>query len=228
MTFRYRHRLAVDLTGIADRSQRAVVQGALNQCAFPLTRVRKRTGKRVPVTVADLSRHNQALDARTGHGHVHGPHGEEAHLLGAPASLLPQRGVPVNLNRQAALGLYWLPTPMFPAGRVELESHAMVNAPLAQEVLLAELAHAVDYGAMTDAQRVQVMQLFDYTGGTRAPEGWFEEQGEQDYWRWRGERWMGLFMSAFAPELPRPLERQQPWQWTYDASDVAAVRTILR
>lgn len=227
MPFRFRHRLAIDLRGIGNPAYREIIQGALNACDFPLSRIRKRTGKRVPITVADLSRYAHALDARTGHGHVHNEAGDHGHLLGTPLSAA--KAASSAPWRAAALGLYWLPTPGFPAGRVELDSGAMADTALAQEVALAELAHAVDYGALTDAQRIQVMALFDYTGGaTPPPQGWFEEQGEQDYWRWRGERWMGLFMAVYAPRLARPLEGRQPWQWSYSAADVAEVRVLLR
>ena len=226
MTWRFRHRWSIDLRGIADRQHKAVVQGALNACNFQLSRIRKRTGKRVPVTVSDLSRFAALLDARTGHGHVHNDAGEHGHLLGSPLS--EEKAKSIAPWRAAALGLYWLPTPAHPAGRIEVDAGIMGDVQLAQEVMLAELAHAVDYGALTEAQRVGVMALFDYSGSTPPPQGWFEEQGEQDYWRWRGERFMGLFAAAFAPSLPRQLESRQPWQWSYDQSDIDAVRRILK
>jgi hypothetical protein len=217
-------RRAWDLSGVTDKEHRKVLQGALDACDYPFYRIRKRTGKRVPLTVADLSRFAQAIDPATGHGHVHNEEtGEHGHLLGG--NTIPD----VPGSRAAALGLYWLPTPQFPAGRVEIDSGAMANDPdLAREVFLAEGAHSVDYGAMTDGQRVQVMALFDYKGAGPVPSGWFDEQGEGTYWRWRGERWMGLFTAAFAPGLPTPLQGRQPWEWSYDESDVAAVRAILR
>ncbi|MFN2456543.1 MAG: hypothetical protein ABR577_20320, partial [Pyrinomonadaceae bacterium] len=58
--------------------------------------------------------------------------------------------------------------------------------------------------------------------------GVFEEQGESEYWAWRGERWMGLFTAAFAPALPRTLEARQPWHYSYTSADVTAVRKLLR
>lgn len=215
MIRRLYQRRAWDLSGVPDVRHRNVLQGALDACSYNFWRVRKRTGRRVPVAVGDLSRFAQALDPATGHAHVHDEAGTEGHLLGAP-------------GRRAALGLFWLPTPDHPAGRVQLDTGAMSDPDLAREVFIAEAAHAVDYGAMTDAQRVQVLALFEFTGAGPTPAGWFEEQGEEGYWRWRGERFMGLFASAFAPSLPRPLEPRQPWQWSYDASDLEAVRGILR
>jgi hypothetical protein len=94
-------------------------------------------------------------------------------------------------------------------------------------VFLAEAAHAVDYGSMNQDQREQIMGLFEHKDTSHTHAGWFEELGEQDYWSWRGERWMGLFMAAFASNLPRPLESRQPWHWSYDEQDVKAARSIL-
>jgi hypothetical protein len=222
-------RRAWDFTGIEDKEHRKILQGALDACDYSFYRIRKRTGKRVPVTVSDLSRFAQALDPATGHAHVHNEEtGEHGHLLGEPPGFRERSSWSEQTPRSAALGLYWLPTPQYPAGRVEIDTGAMRDPDLAREVFLAEGAHAVDYGAMTDGQRVQVMALFDYKGAGPAPAGWFEEQGEGTYWRWRGERWMGLFTAAFAAGLPTPLQGRQPWEWSYDTSDVAAVRDILK
>jgi hypothetical protein len=216
-----RHSLTIDLTTVAQPA-RDTLQAALNQVTYPLGRIRVRTGHKVPVTVADLSRYAASIDPETGHAHVHDEAGNEAHLLGAPSTLK------IDV-RHAALGLYWLPTAQAPAGSIQIDTGALRSSPeLAREVLVAELAHAVDYGAMTDGQRAQVVALFDWKGVGSPAKGWFEEEGEQGYWRWRGERWMGLFCSAYAPTLPRPLENSQPWQWTYDASDVKAAKRILK
>lgn len=205
---------AWDLTALT-QPQRDVLVPAFDACTFPFGRITKRTGKRVPVSVSDLSRHARALDAH-GHGHVH--QGEEhAHLLGEP-----------ERARKAPLGLYWLPSDAHPAGRIEIGESALNDPDLAREVLLAEAAHAVDYGALTETQRSLLSERFDWKGEGEAPVGWFEELGEPDYWDWRGERWMGLFMATYAPELPRPLEQRQPWTWSYDAADVRAVRRLLR
>jgi hypothetical protein len=185
------------------------------------------SGATVPIAVNDLSRFNASLDVN-GHGHAH--EDDEpwrvAHLLGEPVHAQSS----IITGRRAPLGLYWLPTPDYLAGRIEIGSAAMASPDLAREVLLAEAAHAVDLAAMTSSQRQRIGDLFDYTSVSSGPPpvGWFEELGEQDYWRWRGERWMGLFMAAYSPTLPRPLEGRQPWQWSYDESDIRRVRQILR
>jgi len=179
------------------------LQAGLNACDYPFSRIRRNTGARIPVTVSDLSRWESALDEAGSHGHVHNAE-EHGHLLGAA-------------DRRAVLGLYWLPTRAYPAGRVELDAGIMDDPDLAREVLLAEGAHAVDYGQpLTDAQRKAIAEAYhegsDHAHGPRDPHGWFEERGEDDYWDWVGESFMSGFMEAFAPSLPRPLEGYQPWK----------------
>lgn len=197
-----RHLHSWDLTGIADRQHKSVVQGALNACDYPFGRIRKRTGKRVPVTVSDLSRFlRDREDVGATHAHVH-EGGDHGHMLMEPE------------YRDAALGLYWLPTTAYPAGRVELDITIMADVPLAQEVFLAEAAHAVDYGVpLTDAQRQDILTVLHHGDATpHGVHGWWEERGGQNYWSdWGGENFMALFMGAFAPGLPRPLEARQPW-----------------
>lgn len=220
-------RRAWDFSEIALRQHRNVLQGALDACDFNFYRIRKNTGKRVPCTVSDLSRYNASLDANGIHGHVHDESGDyerHGHLLGKPNAFVTATR---DEWRHQALGLYWLPTPGEPAGSVEIDVGCFEDPNLAREVFLAEAAHAVDYGAMTQAQRDQIMSLFEHTGPDAPDPGWFEELGEQDYWAWRGERWMGLFMATYAPSLPKVLEPNQPWHWSYDASDTVAVRKIL-
>lgn len=232
--WKLRHRRYWDLTGVKDKAHRDVIQDALNACDYPFSRIRKVTGKRVTVTVSDLTRYSQALTEGKGHAHIESDAGEIGHLLGAQEPAIE----PVSRAhgdehhepdlRYAALGLYWLPTTMYPAGRVELERSIMTNKPLAMEVFLAEAAHAVDYGAMTDDQRTAVLARFhDNPGDHHHPSDWFEEGGEYDYYDWAGERFMGLFMAAFAPSLSRPLENRQPWTHSYDQADIQATRKIL-
>jgi hypothetical protein len=203
-----------DLRGITDKRHRAVIQGALNASDYPYIRIKRRTKRRVPVTVADTSRFAAARAGGDGHDHDHG-HGW--HALTDPTDY-----------RRAALGLFWLPTAEHPAGRIEVSDKIMDDVPLAQEVFLAEVWHCVQYAALTDEQRRRVVELFEHPHGGPEHPGEFEEQGEQNYWAWRGERGMGLFMAAFAPSLPRPLEARQPWHHSYDQSDVAAMRSILK
>lgn len=220
------YRRGFDLTSLTS-DQSDILEPALHACTFPTGRIKNMSGATVPIAVADLSRFNASLDAN-GHGHAY-EGGEHAHLLGEPVYAQAN----IVTGRRAPLGLYWLPTVSYPAGRIEVGAAALSSADLAREVFLAEAAHAVDLAAMTSSQRQRISDRFDFSGfvsipGGSIPVGWFEELGEQNYWRWRGERWMGLFMAAFAPTLPRPLEGRQPWQWSYDESDIRRVRQILR
>lgn len=120
-----RHTHAWDMQGVADPEHRTVITGALDACGFPFGRIRRRTGKRVPVAVSDLTRWTQGI-ADSVHLHVH-QDGEHGHALTGTIG-----------KRHAALGLYWLPTGEHPAGRVEVEQAIMHDVPLAQEVFLAE------------------------------------------------------------------------------------------
>lgn len=218
-------RRAWDFSEIALPAHRNILQGALDACDFNFYRIRKNTGKRVPCTVSDLSKFNMSLDANGAHGHVHDEEsGRHGHLLGLPNAFQPALKAEF---RHQALGLFWLPTSGEPAGSVEVDVGCFEDPKLAREVFLAEAAHAVDYGAISPEQRLAIMALFEHTGPDAPEAGWFEELGEEDYWAWRGERWMGLFMAAYAPALPKVLEPRQPWHWSYDASDTAAVRHIL-
>lgn len=218
--------------------EKNVLLPAMDMLYFPTVRIKKKTGKKVPIVVSDLSRFAGNMDAN-GHGHVH-EGDEHAHLLGLPEPKImaftgDDRAVRDVISRRAPLGLYWLPTPQYPAGRIEIHSGALNNPDLAREVLIAEIAHAVDYGAMTDSQRARINRLFEHTGHEHThdehdeigPDEWFEGH-EGGYWAWPGERFMALFMAAYAPTLPRPLEARQPWTHTFDESDVKAVRRILR
>src|SRR5205085_396631 len=173
-----------DFNGVPNVGHRKILQGALDACEYNFWPIRVHTGKRVPVGVADLSRFAAQIDPKTGHAHIHNPvSGEVGHLLGMPiadpqAMVAGQTDVHVKVKlhevrevvgsatsdqpetRQAALGLYWLPTGQFPAGRVEIDANCFTNPDLAREVFLAEGAHAVDYGALTEEQRTAIESLF--------------------------------------------------------------------
>jgi len=216
------HRVTWDLRGVESVEHRKILQGALDACDYPFHRIRYSKRTRVPVAVSDLSRFSQALDEK-GHGHVHDEERgvlETGHLLGEPGE---------DDARRAILGLYWLPTPKFPAGRVELDAVVMANPELAREVFLAEGAHAVDYGVMTDAQRADVFAAYHDGGRTaHGTHGWFEERGGTDYWAdWVGESFMSGFTRAFAPSLPQPLEARQPWRHPTTDAIAADIRRIL-
>lgn len=229
-------RSGLDLSSLS-KEHLDVLMPYIREFKFPTRRILTTTGHRLPVAVSDLSRFARHMDLN-GHGHAH-ENGAHAHLLGEPDSFerarAESRTSGSKIARLAPLGLYWLPTPDFPAGRVEVGLHAMSDPDLAGEVLIAEIAHGIDYGAMTASQRARINRLFEHEGHTHAedtrqeigPDEWFEGH-EGGYWSWPGERWMALCMAAYSPSLPRPLEARQPWTHSFDESDVQAVRRILR
>lgn len=219
-----RHSRTIDLTQVP-QPQRDVLQAALNEVTYPLGRILQNTGHKVPVTVADLSRYAAQL-GKSAHAHVHRDvDGEEqtGHLLGSPVGNSAAGGK----ARAAALGLYWLPTRGQPAGSIQVDAGALEENPdLAREVMVAELAHAVDYGVMSDTQRETIRKAYEDQPGEKAD--WFEEHGEQNYWAWAGESFMEGFTRAYAPTLPRPLSASQPWVHTTTDRIVATIRRTLR
>lgn len=218
MATKRRHIRTFDLSAITDPAHLEVIQGALNACDYPFGRIRRRTGKKVPVAVTDTSRFQRARAGGDGHDHHDHSHAEGFHALEHPD------------HRAAALGLYWLPTAEHPAGRIEVSKDIMHDVPLAQEVFLAEAAHAVDYGVMTDAQRNEIFAIVHRGDTTQhGTHGWWEERGGQRYWNdWVGENFMALFMRAFAKKLPRPLEAEQPWEHRCDDEMARQTRKLLK
>jgi hypothetical protein len=222
-------RRAWDLSGVASVEHRNILQGALDACDYPFYRIKKRTGKRVPVTVSDLSRFAAAMDGNHGHIHAHiesTGETEHGHLLGG--SIPTEPGPMFTQARRAVLGLYWLPTRAHPAGRVEVDSGCFLSPDLAREVFLAEGAHAVDYGAMTDEQRAEIARAYhDEPDEQGHVSDWFEEAGEEDYWNWAGEAFMEGFTRAFAPELPTPLADHSDFTHETTPAIAARIREVL-
>ncbi len=194
-----------DTTALAAEHRR-LVDAALARCTYPFAE--HGPGVTIPVEFADLARYLQRNTAR-----VRGHDDDHAHIShpGAFPELADHGHVHVDKDdtgerghgivfRQQALGLYWLPTARYPGGRVSIEQ--ALDPELAQEVFLCEAAHAVDYVAMTDAQRRAVNAL--YHGGQHPPVpghercGWFDERGERRYAWWPGEAWMVTFVRAFS------------------------------
>lgn len=163
-------------------SAAATVREAVSRCTFNFGRI----PHPVPIEFVPLAGFRQQQEAAHTHaGHVHVEHGRErAHGI---------------LWRQAVLGLYWLPTPAYPAGRISVEVNA--ERELQIEVLLAELAHAIDYTVLTEEGRRMIWAA--YHQGLDHPSDWFEEAGELDYSDWTGEAFMPGFTLAFSKIVPR-------------------------
>ncbi len=191
-----------DLEGLAPEP-RQIIEGALAACTYPFA---DHGGDVVvPVEFADLSRflRQRVVDVRGGGEHVHSsPAGQDPglpefghlHVHGEDGEL--GHGI---VFRQRALGLYWLPTPTFPAGRISVE--ATLDEALAREVFLCEAAHAIDYVAMSDGQREAILRAYHTNdpGLLGHVHDWFEEGGEQDYRDWTGESFMIGFVRAYSP-----------------------------
>lgn len=177
---------AFDLSSL-NPAQRDLITTAVRRCTFDFTRCLPRlkaekNRDRIPVTFEDLSRYSEAMPSEDGHEHVHShAEGSEYHVV---------------ILRRRVLGLAWY------SGKITIEQ-SLVNEPLlCQEVFLAEAAHMVDFFVITDNQRRAIFELFH--GGT-VPEhghGWFEETGNNDYWSWVGESWMGAFIRAYSDIEP--------------------------
>lgn len=206
-----RHQMSFDLLAIENRAHKAIIQETLNDCDYPFFRIRRKHGVRIPVNVTTL-RTSAESNNHGAHNHSHG-----VHALENPD------------NRAQALGLYWLPTKVFPVGRIEVAVEIMNDPNLAREVFLAEAAHAVDYGVMTDTQRQELFTIVHHGDSTgHNTHGWWEERGGNNYWAdWVGETFMALFMRAFAPDLPRPLEARQPWVHRVDDKMALQARAVL-
>lgn len=204
-----------DLRG-TDR-QNDLVQRALDACDFPFDLLRPSLaaeGKTsIAVEWADLSRYYHGVAV---HEHDAGAHTIERELDG----------------RMRVLGLFYLP----PYTRVLLDS-SLVNHPvLAQEVFLAEGAHAVDYHWMAHSEHMRraVWNALhpdeqDVAEGAHVPESgdvdhghsWFDGPG--GYSTWVGEAFMEAFIRVFAPTIPVTIQLAHP----VPTQAAAAIRAAL-
>lgn len=181
----------------------------LARCTYPFDQVAEHV--LIPVEVADLSRYTRdgiayVRGARGGTGHPH-PDGEYpddmpgfGHLDVINDDNEHGHGIIV---RQQVLGLYWLPTAKYPGGRISVERN--IARDLQHEVLICEVAHAIDYTAMTVEQRDAILRA--YHGGKHPHEvghvsDWWEEEGEVDYRDWTAEAFMFGVVLAFSDMRP--------------------------
>lgn len=172
-------------------AQNALVERALSRCDYDFSALvpglRAQTGReRIPVEWADLSRWGmasvQVLDGSGNEQPIHGPHahddGDEAHIVEA---------------RGRVLGLAWYD------GRISLDLSLEAEPDLAQEVLLAEAAHMVDFFALTDQQRDDIFLAFHGNLTEEHGHGWFDQGA---YGEWVGEAWMAGWTLAFSDVTP--------------------------
>lgn len=185
-------------------AQRLIAKNALEiRCDFPWERLLPKLQEgtewsqpksTIPVEWADLSRYAAVLEeaaAGGGHAHIHDEHGDTGHPIEREFE-----------GRRRVLGLAWY------SGKVSVERTLESNPSLAAEVLLAEGAHMVDFFFMTPAQREEIYAILhpdmdaDELADHLEEHGWFEETGNEDYWSWVGEAFMGAFCIAFSDIRP--------------------------
>jgi hypothetical protein len=181
-------------------SQNVLVQQALDRCDFPwplLLPGLAREGKTsLRVEWADLSRYNHGAE---GHEHADGAHTIVREVEG----------------RRRVLGLFYLPPHM----KVVLDNSLVNHPTLAQEVFLAEGAHAADYAWMVDhGLRRQVWNALHSdehdiahdvpeSGDINHGHSWFD--GPAGYATWVGESVMALFGMAFS-DVPVTIHLTHP------------------
>lgn len=203
-----------DLQGT--EQQNLLVQRALDACDFPFDLLRpslEREGKQsIAVEWADLSRYTHGADSHE--------HADEAHTVSREVD-----------GRMRVLGLFYLP----PHTKVVLDS-SLVNHPvLAQEVFLAEGAHAVDYHYMVerglrrhvwnalhiDDHDLDLDAIVPEAGDIGHGHSWFDGPG--GYSTWAGEAFMEAFTRAFAPSIPVTIQLAHP----VSAEAAAEIRAAL-
>ncbi len=93
-----------------------------------------------------------------------------------------------TLDTYQAWGLFWL------SGRIEVDVSLLTGDPeFLAEVLLSEVAHAVDQYTYTPADRLLIAQTWHPSGPDQHT--WFDSG---PYSTWTGEAFMGLFVAAFS------------------------------
>jgi hypothetical protein len=152
-------------------SQRAIAHAALARCTYPFRDLvaglqAQKSKTTIPVEWADLSRYAAVVaeaKASGGHAHVH-EYGDTGHPIEA---------------RERVLGLFWF------SGRISLDLSLEGDPELAAEVMLSEVAHAVDMFSMTPDQRRLIWAAFhpgEQTAEHDAEHGWFNTPFSQ----WKG------------------------------------------
>lgn len=182
--------------------QNALVRQALAACDFPFDELAPslaREGKTgIDVTWEDLSQRGARATASQ-------EHDEGMHTIVREVD-----------GRARVLGLFYLP----PYTRVVVDSSLVSYPVVAQEVLLAEGAHAVDYHWMLErglrravwnalhADTEDTTATVPETGDVGHGDSWFEGSG--GYSTWVGESWMALFVRAYAPTIPVTINLSHP------------------
>lgn len=194
-----------DLSQLRPREQQ-ITHDALKRCTFPwdllLPKLKQTKQKnQIPVEWADLSRYmaEATVTSSTDHQHMHVYHsGDQAHVLTRSVPLhtqhrvMAEHGLPLAY-RQRVLGLAWY------SGKISIAAELVEEPTLAQEVMLAEGSHMVDFFYMTDEHRKELFKVFH--SGSDAPHGheWFDNAS---YWDDVGEAFMAGFCYAYSDLIP--------------------------
>lgn len=194
-----------------DARQQEILQAGIDDCDFPFDELAPSLAKEgktaIDVSWEDLSRYSAKLEQKTADDHQHFHDGD--------AELSPV--IREVEGRARVLGLFYLP----PYTRIVLDN-SLVNSPtLAQEVFLAEAAHAVDYHYMDNDMRLAVWNALhvaehDLKQGDTVHESgdlghghsWFD--GPSGYGTWVGEAFMEAFVKSFAPNVPVTIHLDHP------------------
>jgi hypothetical protein len=192
-------------------NQVALVESALNRCDFPFDKLKPKLlsearKSSIPVEWADLSRYASSVDAPsafTAAPHIHAHEGDDS-----------GHGI---LYRNRVLGLAWY------SGKVSLDISLESQSELAQEVMLSEGAHMVDFFYMTEDHREAIWDAYhpglDTSKGHHGHD-WFDAGGYQDF---VGESFMAGFTKAYS-DVDVVLE-----QFTHKSTQeaVAGIRRVL-
>lgn len=144
--------------------QQAVAQSAISRCTFDFSRLNSGLQEQTGRTTIPIEWAD--LSRYAGNDNI------EAH----------------SLYRERVLGLAWY------SGKISIEQ-SLVNDPvLAQEVILAEAAHMVDFFWLNDEQRTSLIKAF-HSGQPEDTHEWFDV-GPYD--TWIGEAWMGAFIVTYS------------------------------
>ncbi len=166
-------------------TQNKIINYCLSRPSFPWDRLAPKLmsekGKTaIPVEWEDLSNYGKnSAEATASQDHSNHSHDHSG-------------GIHTLEYRSRVLGLAWY------SGKVTLDISLEANPELAGEVFLSEGAHMIDFFYMTPEQREDIFHAFHSGDETPHDHGWFEETGNNDYWSWVGESFMGGFVRAFS------------------------------
>lgn len=192
-------------------NQNNIIRAALDRIKFPWDRI-VALNKPIPIGWMDLNTSertavlNEYLDASglqvrfdAGHDHEVDPNKIPGHVHLLDEQGNEGHGILRRLaDRWIIAGVFWTD------GRIYIDIRLESQPEIAQEVVSAEVAHAVDYGLpLNDTQKSKIIMLFHPSGGDSHT--WWERQSYgAEYYTLVGEAFMALFTHAYSD--------MEPWQ----------------